>query len=295
MQKPAPVYSIDLVLHPARDNTYVHFQNAALHPFEANPSELSRRNIWWLADAALLTYWAPPDAAAVFAAAGLQSTFLKNGSTDCYLAWTSDAVIVAFRGTEPDEWDDMLTNVKVELVRWPNGRVHRGFKEAVDAIWTTLEPKLTGLAQGRTVWFCGHSLGGAVASLAADRYAAPRGVCTFGCPRVGDQTFAQSFNAKLSGRTLRYVNHHDVITHVPPPLGYHHVEVARFIAPNGTVSGTPPSMLHFFSELMGQPESLLPTINGLLNGTQRIPPNFLLEHMPKAYAIWAWNDYDANG
>ena len=53
-------------------------------------------------------------------------------------------------------------------------------------------------------------------------------------------------------------------------------------------------MLHFFSELLGEPESLLPMINGLLNGTERIPPNFLLEHMPKAYAIWTWNDYDAS-
>jgi len=24
-------------------------------------------------------------------------------------------------------------------------------------------------------------------------------------------------------------------------------------------------------------------------------PVFLLDHMPKAYAIWAWNDFDANG
>jgi len=24
-------------------------------------------------------------------------------------------------------------------------------------------------------------------------------------------------------------------------------------------------------------------------------PEFLLDHMPKAYAIWTWNDYDENG
>jgi hypothetical protein len=92
------------------------------------------------------------------------------------------------------------------------------------------------------------------------------------------------------------VNHHDVVTHVPPPfLGYKHVEPVRFIAKDGTISGTPPSLLHFFADLIGTPQNLFEIIRGLLDGTLETPPNFLLEHMPKAYAIWTWNDYDAHG
>jgi hypothetical protein len=92
------------------------------------------------------------------------------------------------------------------------------------------------------------------------------------------------------------VNHHDVVTHVPPPfLGYEHVEARRFIAPDGTISPKAPLLLHFFAELLGTPQNPLEIIDGLLQGTLKTAPNFLLEHMPKAYAIWTWNDFDANG
>jgi len=296
MQKPAPVYSLDLVFHPEHDTSYVHFENATAHPFQPNPAGLPRVNSWWLADSALLTYWNEADAKAIFNTVGLQSKFIKVGSTDCYIAWQTNFVIVAFRGTEPDEWEDMLTNAQITLVPWLAGKVHRGFKEAIDAIWPTLDTELNTLSTGRTVWFCGHSLGAALATLASDRYTNTRGVCTFGCPRVGDHTFAAAFSAKLTNKTLRYVNHHDVVTHVPPPfLGYKHVDVRRFIAPDGTISGNAPSLLNFFGELLGSPEHLLEVIDGLNKGTLKTAPNFLLEHMPKAYAIWTWNDYDANG
>lgn len=295
MQKPAPVYSLDLVLHPERDNGYIHFENAAAHAFQPNPGAgVPRVNVWWLADSALLTYWDEATAEAIFTSAGLQSKFLKVDSTDCYIAWQRDFVIVAFRGTEADEWEDMLTNAQIELVPWQSGKVHCGFREAIDEIWPRLEAELTTLSQGRAVWFCGHSLGAALATLAADRYAQTRGVCTFGCPRVGDHTFAAAFDAKLSNRSLRYVNNHDIVTHVPI-FGYKHVSVRRFIDAHGTISGNPPKFIHFFAELLGPPEHLLDIINGLQDGTLRTAPNFLLDHMPKAYAIWTWNDFDANG
>lgn len=294
MQKPAPVYSLDLVFHPERDHSYVHFQHADLHPFQPNPAGLPRVNVWWLADSALLSYWDEANANAVFDGAGLQSTFIKVGTTDCYIASGSGFVIVAFRGTEPDEWPDVLTDAKIALVPWQTGHVHCGFKTAIDEIWPRLEAELNTLSAGRSVWFCGHSLGAALATLAADRYPKTAGVCTFGCPRVGDERFAAAFNVKMANRTLRYVNHYDVVTHVPPPLGYRHVDARRFIAADGTISGNPPLLLHFFPELIGPPELLLENIHGLSQGTLKTAPNFLLEHMPKAYAIWTWNDYAAH-
>ena len=296
MRKDPPNYLLDLVFHPEHDQEYVHFENASAHPFQPDPAGFPRVNVWWLADSALLTYWDPVKAGAIFRAAGLQSEFVKVGSTDCYLAWQDGAVIVAFRGTEPDEWRDMLTNSKIALVPWTAGRVHRGFKEAIDDIWPALERRLSTLAQGRKVWFCGHSLGAALAMLAADRFSNTRGVCTFGCPLVGDRAFTSAFNTHLAGKTFRYVNHNDVVTHVPPPvLGYDHVDVGRYIATNGTISGAAPSFLHFFAELFGTPQNLFEIIDNLLKGTLKAAPPFLLEHMPKAYALWTWNDYDANG
>ena len=36
-------------------------------------------------------------------------------------------------------------------------------------------------------------------------------------------------------------------------------------------------------------------IEGLQHGVLTRPPRFFLDHMPKAYAIWTWNDYEAHG
>ena len=296
MQKLPPVYSLDLVLRPEQDDSYVHFENAGAHPFQPASNGSTPVNVWWLAECALLTYWDPADASVIFSRAGLDSRFLRVGSTDLYLAWQDEFVVVAFRGTEPDEWADMLTNSRFALVPWQTGKVHCGFKQAIDVVWPRLQEELDSLSASRRVWFCGHSLGAALATLAADRHSSPQGVCTFGCPRVGDRTFARAFSQRLAGRTLRYVNHYDVVTHVPPPLfGYKHVDVQRFIAPDGTVSSNPPPLVHFFGELIGRPEHLLEVVDGLKTGAIKTAPNYLLEHMPKAYAIWTWNDYDRQG
>jgi hypothetical protein len=135
--------------------------------------------------------------------------------------------------------------------------------------------------------------------LAAFRYGNTRGVCTLGSPYIGDPAFAAAFNAKLAGRTLRYVNDNDVVTHVPPPFffiwRYEHVDLRRFITPDGKISGAPPDIPHYFGDLVGHPQSLLEVIEGLRAGTLTIAPTFFLDHMPKAYAIWMWNDYETVG
>ena len=294
MQKPPPAYSVEFVLHPEHDAGYSHFDPAAGNPFQPAPAGFPRVNAWWLAEAALLTYWDAAQAIPIFSRAGFDCQFITADSTDCYVAVQKEFVIVAFRGTQPGQWADILADANIILVPWETGLVHLGFKRAFDVIRPQLDPILQRVSPGRTVWFCGHSLGAALATLAADHYAGTRGVCTFGSPRVGDLSFATAFNAKLAGKSFRYVNNHDVVTHVPLPILYEHVDLQRFIAPDGTVSRVPPAILHFFEELFGQPSQLLDVIDGLLNGAPRTAPSFLLDHMPKAYATWTWNDHDAN-
>jgi triacylglycerol lipase len=294
MQKPVPVHSLEFVLHPEQDTAYKHYENASANPFQPNPQDFPRVNAWWLAEAALLTYWNAADAIPIFEAAGFQCQFITAEGTDCYVATQGSFVVVAFRGTQPNAWKDILADATIVLVPSQTGNVHLGFKKAFEVIRPQLDTILERLTPGRTLWFCGHSLGGALATLAADHYAATRGVCTLGSPRVGDSAFAHAFSAKLSGKSLRYVNDHDVVTHVPPPVGYEHVDLRRFIAPDGSVSGGEPAILHFFADLIGTPAALLEVIEGLSKGTPQFAPMFLLDHMPKMYAVSTWNDYDAH-
>ncbi len=295
VQKPPPVYDVDLVLHPEEDQSYFFFEGAATNTFQANPpGGIPRVNAWWLAETSLVAYQEAPRAAAIFNAAELQCEPLVSDSTEAYVVYGSDFVVAVFRGTQPDQWKDIVTDVQMALVPWPTGGlVHRGFRAALDSIWPALTDSLSRLSAGRTVWFAGHSHGAALATLAADLYPGTRGVCTFGSPRVGDPTFAAALTAKFAMRMLRFVNNHDIVTHVPPPLfGYTHIDLRRLIARDGTISNQSPTLQHFFSTLIGAPEQLLTLVKAIEDGTSGFTPSFLLDHMPKAYAIWTWNDFD---
>jgi hypothetical protein len=298
MPKPPPVYDGQFVLRPEQDTSHVHFENAAAHPFQPDPASLPRVNAWWLAEAALLSYWDPTAAIPLFNTAGLDAEFVEGGGTECYVAWQSDWLLVAFRGTEGDQWNDILTDAKFAQIPWQVGRVHAGFAQAVREIEPRLTPVINRLAAGRTLWFCGHSLGAALATLAADLYGSTRAVCTFGSPRVGDRAFAAAFTEKFAGRALRFVNAHDVVTHVPPPIlvpwHFRHVAPGRFIDRAGRISDRGPGLEHFFSDLIGHPRTLLEMTKGIKRGVLVHPPTFFLDHMPKAYAVWIWNDYEAH-
>jgi pimeloyl-ACP methyl ester carboxylesterase len=291
-------YDLRFVFHPEEDAAYVHFENAGAHPFQASPAGFPRVNAWWLADAALLSYWKPTDATRIFGRSGLHAEYLETNGTDCYVAWNDASVIVAFRGTQPHEWEDILSDIRTAQVPWDVGHAHKGFAAALDGIWAALSKKLVSLASTRTVWFCGHSLGAAIATLAAYRYPGTRGVCAFGSPRVGDETLANAFNVRLTGKALRYVNDQDIVTHVPPPAlppwTFKHVDPRRFIGPDGTVSDGGPTVAHFFADVFGRPAVLLDTITGLQNQSLTHGPVALLDHMPKAYAVCTWNDHEAH-
>jgi len=82
---------------------------------------------------------------------------------------------------------------------------------------------------GRQLVFGGHSLGAALAALAAMKAAANgravSAVYTFGMPRTGDTTFAEAYNRTLGDRTYRFVYECDVVPTVPPaaPIDYRHI------------------------------------------------------------------------
>ena len=82
---------------------------------------------------------------------------------------------------------------------------------------------------GWTIAFTGHSLGGALATLAAldiGRRVKKLGVSlkmyNFGSPRIGNKLFATEFDETISD-AWRIVNLNDAVANVPRLMGYHHV------------------------------------------------------------------------
>jgi triacylglycerol lipase len=297
VQRPRANPELRLVFHPEADDSYRHFDGHEAVSFDPAAARVTRANAWWLAEAALLTYWDPDQALPRFAAAGLDAELVEGGDTQAYVASRPGAVIVAFRGTEPDRLGDAFDDALVALVRATHGAVHEGFRDALDRVWPALLARLTPLAASRAIWFSGHSLGAAVATLAADRFPATAGVCTLGSPRVGDRAFAAAFDARFGDRAARYVNDADIVTHLPTPfpLPYAHVGQLRQITPDGRVTGQAPVLAHFVRDVFGGVGPLQDIVHALQSGAVRRAPDFLLDHMPRGYTTDIWNDHDAHG
>ncbi|KHO00308.1 Triacylglycerol lipase [Metarhizium album ARSEF 1941] len=99
-------------------------------------------------------------------------------------------------------------------------RVHAGFWDAFrgikDALKETIQEQLR-RHPGYQVKVTGHSLGGAVASIAAGylrKSGIPADVYTYGSPRVGDPAFAAFISGQENGTTTRVTNGHDPVTAV---------------------------------------------------------------------------------
>ena len=282
---------------------YAYFQHHARFPFQHQASSFSLTNAWWLAEASTLVY---ADAAYVrqqFRAAGLKRVkFFSKVSTQCFIASNDQFAIVAFRGSEgwkfSEPFDlrrtiaDWTTDFDIRLSDWfRGGRVHRGFKDALEEVWAGIFPDMKKLAdQGCKIWVTGHSLGAALAILAADRFQDVQGVYTFGSPRVGDREFQENFQLQA----YRVVNGDDLVSRVPPTGIYRHVGELKIIDRKGSLhqglraneGGNAPCLDP--SDTSGRfKDDKKPDLSPLI-------PDSIRDHVPLLYAIFLWNNLVEN-
>jgi triacylglycerol lipase len=150
--------------------------------------------------------------------------FYDRDGAQAYIFANKHDAVVTCRGTQPDDWNDVradldLRTVVAETVGW----VHRGFKREVDDLWPRLEQALVN--NTRTLWFAGHSLGGAMAAICAGRCklsyisSNPRALFTFGSPRIGNRRYVNYVQIEA----YRWVNNNDIVVRVPPAwMGFRH-------------------------------------------------------------------------
>jgi hypothetical protein len=294
-------------LRPPYDD-FDYFADSAGHPFRHDATAFELVNAWWLCEAATLSYSDPQFVRDTFQKKTvLQDVrdFSTGGGTQCFVASNDDFAIVAFRGTETsprrgtradfrEVFADLLADADVRPSAFgPGASVHHGFSAAVDEVWEGggLKDFIAGLAS-RTIWFTGHSLGAALATLAAVRSERLNGLYTFGSPRVGNGGFADAFKRVLADKGVeyfRFVNNKDVVTTLPPRGFYTHVGTLRHIDVRGQIHES--STL--FERLSNEVRNLIP-----FDGTGALDPRFfnlipnaLEDHVPTLYAMRIWNAY----
>jgi hypothetical protein len=282
---------------------YDYFQESKRYVFQFNATSFNLINAWWLAEASTLVYSGEGFVRSRFRKAGLPEVKLfDKQSTQCYVANNDKFAIVAFRGSEiwkkKEKFDlkkviaDLMADVDIWLTDWEQGgKVHRGFKKALDEVWFDLLPHIRKLYdKGCKIWITGHSLGGALATLSASRYGIAQGVYTFGSPRVGNEAFKEKFDVKI----YRIVNNDDIVAHVPPKGLYVHVGELKFIDGNEIIRDTmienePPTYLPV-DETYGQSNS----DQSKNNSFEGFVPAVARDHVPLLYAIHLWNNIIEN-
>ena len=313
MSKTIPSATIEELFPPNKN--YQYFENFTEHPFKDKSEQFQMVNAWWLAESSLLSYAETNFVEPEFQKVGLTTNFFSGKSTQCYVAHNDNFVIVAFRGTQVNDFRDMVrdiyTNAKFNLVDSKQGGfVHNGFKDGLEEIWSNLQLHLNQLKTDkpeRTFWFTGHSLGAALATLAADRYGSVQGLYTFGSPLVGDDAFTNDFYVN----TYRFVNNNDFITLIPyrkplpkiPIFGgflsrifkrYQHVGQLKYIDSNGHIIDNPNLLDKLVDSGKGQVEHFFNSISSLKKGRINQIPVDLTDHAPIYYAIRIWNNYERN-
>ena len=172
------------------------------------------------ANISAITYDNPKDSKNKFKSFGFTTVefFDSNGAQAYLLKDTNGIHVLSFRGTEVSQKSDILADLKAgKNIEACGGKVHVGFKGEINKIWPTIEKAIANID---TLYVTGHSLGAAMATIAASRMQSKvTALVTFGSPRVGNQEFVNSLNVTH----YRVQNHCDDVTKVPFRLsGFRH-------------------------------------------------------------------------
>ncbi len=277
-KRPLPEITLKNLRPPYPD--YEYFKDHRSFPFNPYAERFDLVNAWWLIEASTLVFASPGFVTREFEKAGFSDVrFFSGRSTQCFTARKGNFTVVAFRGTEvrsEGQWYDILNiinDLRTDFSLWMDeipagGKVHHGFNEALDEVWEKegLRAYLDALrAEGSKIWLTGHSLGAALATVAASRYPYIQGLYTFGSPKVGDEEFRNRFPVTA----YRFVHHNDVVTELPPFPPYVHVGKLKYIDAQGEIHEEIPQTDEN-SELLGS----LPSLR---------------DHVPLFYAIHLWN------
>jgi len=142
--------------------------------------------------------------------------FYNRDGAQAYRFQNKEDCVIACRGTQPTEFNDIKADLQaLPVLAETVSRVHRGFKAEVDELWPMILEDVKKAKQ--KLWFCGHSLGAAMATIMASRCHLYEGIpaveelYTYGSPRVGWRKYVNSLNVTHH----RWVNNNDIVTRVP--------------------------------------------------------------------------------
>lgn len=197
-------------------------------PFNPNDLAYNRGNALFLAQVCEWSYMEAKESRKLATEYGLQLRFQENKELDAEAIFVGnkDFVILAFRGTEATSMSDIMTDLRgFELTDDGGGGGHTGFKRIVAKLeryqffkkFFDFRKSLTANGKAPPIFITGHSLGAALATLAAEKIgqnAEWTGLYTYAQPITFNKQSAAAFDNKYKVKTFRFVNYKDGVTRV---------------------------------------------------------------------------------
>jgi triacylglycerol lipase len=240
--------------------------------------------------------------------------------TQGYFAYNPNFAVLSFRGTEKSDWTDLLADISTLPVkedwssRLPTQKdktlfhvnlgtplpflsadeigVHAGFQFALNSVWDEVKNWVDDYHRNQPnspIFFTGHSLGAALATLAIARFdGIPAALYTFGSPRVGNAAFCKKVESKAPLGIYRIVDNQDFVTTVPPrDHAYDQTGGLVLIDPAGNVqtSGIGPQDCGLFAIAQILSTAALAAVDSAVGQS---PPSALADHSPTRYCYFLW-------
>ena len=168
-----------------------------------------------------------------------KTEFFDVKGAQVYIFYDDYDLIISCRGTQPGEMSDIMADLEVFKSDSVTGtKIHQGFKEEVDKIYGLVEARVK-LHEDRKIWVTGHSLGGAMATILAQRLEFAGGhdvdtLYTYGSPRAGGPKFRAWCDKHLNHQ--RFVNNNDVVPCVPTFFRWRHTGKCHYIKSTGEIT-----------------------------------------------------------
>ncbi len=300
---------------------YEYFQWMEKVPFDGETKGFSLATAWYLAESSLLVYEHPGFIKWVLRYIGAENyRFFGKDVTEAAVFTLGKNCIVAFRGTEVKSLNfvpDVITDIRFSMVDFcdragtKKGSVHKGFKLAFDELLDDTDDlpsyldSLLDSGKAKHIFFTGHSMGGALATLAAGWY--PRSVAplyTWGAPRVGNREFC----AGLPVKAWRCVIIGDPVPYLPPNLpgmdtpekAFDHVGTFLYYNEKKQLLADPVLAAENIVDVLRQNVNSAATgifkqIRNTFKGRKTKDPGELIRaanltsHAPVLYSLYSWN------
>jgi len=179
-----------------------------------------------------------------------------------FMLWKHNTIYVSFRGTKDINDIGYIINVKPKQI-YKDAAVHTGFADQFMSLEEDISKDIRHIISEYPITqivFTGHSMGGAIATIASAMYSSMLQniniTChTFGSPTVGSDSFCAWFERGVDESACIQIQE-DIIPKLPVNKDFKHVSGGIILTPDGnaeSVQGTPcKTIVDLLQEIMNK-------------------------------------------